>query len=157
MPKAVDVDSSKLKAAPADSLNQLSTNWGEIVTAQGDGPAARQAQSAVLRRYGRAVKAYLAKATGDAAGQGGGRRDGQRSGQTDGARGEAGKAEVTVVTASGALETRDVEVGIRNRVSAEIRSGLEEGEKIVVSTGSGSSGNARDGRSLRGMRMPPMF
>ena len=91
----------------------------------------------------------------------GGRGGGQRSGQADGARGEAGKAQVTVVTASGALETRDVEVGIRNRVSAEIRSGLEEGEKIVVSTGTGtgtgSSGNARDGRGLRGMRMPPMF
>ncbi|MCK3776150.1 efflux RND transporter periplasmic adaptor subunit [Ensifer sesbaniae] len=100
---------------------------------------------------------HPAKGTGDAAGQGGGRGDGQRSGQADGARGEAGKAQVTVVTASGALETRDVEVGIRNRVSAEIRSGLAEGEKIVVSTGSGSSGNARDSRSLRGMRMPPMF
>lgn len=87
--------------------------------------------------------------------------NGQDGGQPGGARGEGRKAEVTVVTASGALETREVEVGIRNRVSAEIKSGLEEGEKIVVSTGSatssGSGGSARDNRSQRGMRMPPMF
>ncbi|NUS66749.1 MAG: macrolide transporter subunit MacA, partial [Ensifer adhaerens] len=43
------------------------------------------------------------------------------------------------------------------RVSAEIKSGLEEGEKVVVSTGSTGSGNTRDNRNQRGMRMPPMF
>ena len=104
-----------------------------------------------------AALSHPAKGTGEAAGQGSGRRDGQGNGQAGGARGEGRKAQVTVVTASGALETRDVEVGIRNRVSAEIRSGLKEGEKIVVSTGAGNNGNARDGRSQRGMRMPPMF
>lgn len=83
--------------------------------------------------------------------------NGQGGGQPGGARGEGRRAEVTVVTASGALETREVEVGIRNRVSAEIRSGLEEGEKIVVSTGSATTNSVRDSRSLRGMRMPPMF
>ena len=49
----------------ADSLNQLSTNWGEIAAAQGDGPAAREAQCAVLRRYSRAVTGYLRGALGD--------------------------------------------------------------------------------------------
>lgn len=75
-------------------------------------------------------------------------------------RGEDGKrqAEVTVVAASGASETRSVEPGIRNRVSTEIRSGLEEGERVVVSAGSeGSGSSARSDRSQRGMRMPPMF
>jgi macrolide-specific efflux system membrane fusion protein len=74
---------------------------------------------------------------------------------------EGHKAEVTVVTPSGAQETRQVEVGVRNRVSAEIKSGLKEGELVVVGQGSDSnvpstsrnSGN----RSQRGMRMPPMF
>ncbi len=74
---------------------------------------------------------------------------------------EAQKAEVTVVTPSGATETREVEVGVRNRVSAEIKSGLKEGELVVVGQGSETtapttsrnSGN----RSQRGMRMPPMF
>ena len=73
-------------------------------------------------------------------------------------RGEGGKrqAEVTVVTATGAQETRPVQTGIRNRVSTEIRSGLEEGERVVVNSGSGRSGE-RGNRSQRGMRMPPMF
>ncbi|MEI2296567.1 efflux RND transporter periplasmic adaptor subunit [Ensifer sp. MJa1] len=96
-----------------------------------------------------AALSYPARETGDATGH--------RNGQAEGARGESHKAEVSVVTASGALERRDVEVGIRNRVSAEIKSGLEEGDKIVVSTGSGTAGSARDSRSQRGMRMPPMF
>jgi macrolide-specific efflux system membrane fusion protein len=75
--------------------------------------------------------------------------------------GESEKAEVTVVTPSGTQETREVEVGVRNRVSAEIKSGLKEGEFVVVGTGgenpttttTRNSGN----RSQRVMRMPPMF
>ncbi|NVD39094.1 efflux RND transporter periplasmic adaptor subunit [Ensifer sp. HO-A22] len=83
------------------------------------------------------------------AGQAGGKRGGNA-----GAAG--GKAEVTVVTASGALETRAVEVGIRNRVKAEIKSGLNEGDTVVVATGSDTPAAGNRG-SQRGMRMPPMF
>ena len=75
-------------------------------------------------------------------------------------RGEGGgrrQAEVTVVTASGATEARSVEPGIRNRVSTEIRSGLEEGERVVVNAGAEGGSQQRSGRSQRGMRMPPMF
>ncbi len=74
-------------------------------------------------------------------------------------RGEGGKrqAEVTVVTAAGAQETRMVETGIRNRVSTEIRSGLEEGERVVVNSGGAGRSGERGNRSQRGMRMPPMF
>ncbi len=75
--------------------------------------------------------------------------------------GEAGKAEVTVLTADGRRESRSVETGIRNRVRAEIRSGLSEGDRVVVASGaddqaSGSSrGSGRNGNRMRGM--PPMF
>jgi RNA polymerase sigma-70 factor (ECF subfamily) len=44
-------------ATPA--LNTLSTNWAEIAAAHGTGRAVREAQAAVLRRYGRAVTHYL--------------------------------------------------------------------------------------------------
>lgn len=76
-------------------------------------------------------------------------------------RGEGGgkpTAQVTVVTASGATEVRPVETGIRNRVSIEIKSGLEEGDRVVISAGSGNAraSGSRGGQG-RGMRMPPMF
>ena len=64
-------------------------------------------------------------------------------------------AEVTVVTASGASEARTVETGIRNRVSVEVKRGLEEGDQVVVTAG--SAGGAADRNSRRNMRMPPMF
>jgi macrolide-specific efflux system membrane fusion protein len=67
------------------------------------------------------------------------------------------KAEVTVVAPSGATETRAVEVGIRNRVSAEVVSGLKEGEKVVVDTEAATRGSGRKAATQRGMRMPPMF
>ncbi|MEY9196885.1 macrolide-specific efflux system membrane fusion protein [Sinorhizobium fredii] len=76
------------------------------------------------------------------------------------ARGDGGGkpgTEVTVLTRSGATETRPVEVGIRNRVSAEIVSGLKEGESVVVDSDSGSSGSSQRSTRTRGMRMPPMF
>lgn len=90
---------------------------------------------------------------GKAGGQGAGKRA-DNAGGRPGAAG--GSAEVTVVTSSGALETRTVEVGIRNRVNAEIRSGLNEGDTVVVATGSDTPASAPRG-SQRGMRMPPMF
>lgn len=69
------------------------------------------------------------------------------------------KAEVMVFTPSGTQETREVEVGVRNRVSAEIKSGLKEGELVVVGTGGENPTTTRNSgtRSQRGMRMPPMF
>ncbi len=76
----------------------------------------------------------------------------------DGAAGKPAQAQLTVVTPSGAAEARDVEVGIRNRVSAEIVSGLQEGEKVVVDTGSaGNRGNGAGTGSRRGMRMLRLF
>ncbi|WP_028004079.1 macrolide transporter subunit MacA [Sinorhizobium meliloti] len=67
------------------------------------------------------------------------------------------RAEVTVVAPSVATQTRTVEVGVRNRVSAEIVSGLQEGEKVVVDAASATNGSRAPNATRRGMRMPPMF
>lgn len=67
------------------------------------------------------------------------------------------RAEVTVVAPSGATQTRTVEVGVRNRVSAEIVSGLQEGEKVVVDAASATNGSRAPNATRRGLRMPPMF
>ncbi|MGH6859183.1 MAG: macrolide transporter subunit MacA [Phyllobacterium sp.] len=70
------------------------------------------------------------------------------------------KFEVTVVDAKGATAARAVEVGIRNRVNAQIKSGLEEGERVVVGTGGESAAAKTEtgSRSRRGgPRMPRMF
>lgn len=67
--------------------------------------------------------------------------------------------EVGIVDASGKTSMRDVEVGIRNRVNVEIKSGLKEGDLVVVGQASDSA-NATNGsgnRSQRGQRMPRMF
>jgi macrolide-specific efflux system membrane fusion protein len=45
-----------------------------------------------------------------------------------------GAARVSVVGADGKAVDRDVSVGVMNRVSAEILSGLEPGEKVVIGT-----------------------
>ncbi|WP_246710957.1 efflux RND transporter periplasmic adaptor subunit [Mesorhizobium sp. RMAD-H1] len=69
-------------------------------------------------------------------------------------RGPDGKPQTTVkvVNASGDTEDRVVEVGIRNRVQAEIKSGLKEGDRVVVTSSTGETQN-RAGGGSRGMRM----
>jgi macrolide-specific efflux system membrane fusion protein len=61
---------------------------------------------------------------------------------------------VTVVTASGGQEDRDVTIGVANRVAAEVVSGLNEGDKVVAgtksTTGSSSSGGQRNGQGQGG-------
>ncbi|MFK4825246.1 efflux RND transporter periplasmic adaptor subunit [Paenochrobactrum sp. BZR 588] len=54
-------------------------------------------------------------------------------------------ATVSVVTPSGATQEKTVEVGIRNRVQAQVISGLEEGETVIINNAaSGQSGNRRN-------------
>ena len=43
-----------------------------------------------------------------------------------------GKATVRVLNAYGTLEERTVETGITDKINTEIRSGLQEGDKIVT-------------------------
>ena len=43
-----------------------------------------------------------------------------------------GRALVSVVDANGEVAEREVKVGVMNRVSAQILSGLEPGEKVVI-------------------------
>ncbi|APX70254.1 MULTISPECIES: efflux RND transporter periplasmic adaptor subunit [unclassified Brucella] len=54
---------------------------------------------------------------------------------------KGGKPQVTVKVAdkSGTLVERPVKVGVRNRVLAEIQSGLEEGDRVVVTAATGNS------------------
>ncbi|MDQ0318573.1 macrolide-specific efflux system membrane fusion protein [Pararhizobium capsulatum DSM 1112] len=74
--------------------------------------------------------------------------------------GSDGKSsEVTVVTGSGAQETRVVETGVKSRVRVEIKSGLEENDRVVVGAGSGDGGTKNRSANRRGMggMPPPMF
>ena len=48
--------------------------------------------------------------------------------------GTAQRFVVKVVRADGSVEDRQVSVGVMNRVSAEVKSGLEPGETIIIGT-----------------------
>ncbi|MDP3328144.1 efflux RND transporter periplasmic adaptor subunit, partial [Parvibaculum sp.] len=48
--------------------------------------------------------------------------------------GADGKSYVTVITKDGTTSRRQVEVGLTNRISAEIKNGLDEGETVVTGT-----------------------
>jgi macrolide-specific efflux system membrane fusion protein len=64
-----------------------------------------------------------------AARKGGGER---ASGADPRAQFANGTARVSVVSATGKTEDREVKVGAMNRISAEITSGLQPGEKVVI-------------------------
>jgi len=59
-----------------------------------------------------------------------------------------GSATVTVVGADGRTEDRAVKVGVMNRVSAEILSGLEPGEKVVIGEKPAAKASAGAGSAL---------
>lgn len=58
---------------------------------------------------------------------------------------------VQVVDKNGTVSERSVEVGVRNRVQAEIKSGLEQGDKVVVTSASDTAGSGQRGRRPGGM------
>jgi len=63
------------------------------------------------------------------------------------------RAVVRVLMPDGTLERRVVEVGVRNRVSAQIMSGLHDGERVVVGTRRETT--ARNGSSRNGAGRRP--
>lgn len=81
------------------------------------------------------VKTDRPRKTPDATDKPGKRAPGERTGGSDPrTRFAQGNALVSVVDADGKLTDREVKVGVMNRVSAEILSGLEPGETVVVGT-----------------------
>ncbi|MFO1187388.1 MAG: HlyD family efflux transporter periplasmic adaptor subunit [Alphaproteobacteria bacterium] len=85
----------------------------------------------------------MGRATGTRRGEGRGNRAGpnitdephaaSREGRANGGGGGNGRRQfVLVIAKDGTLERRAVVVGVSNRISAEIKSGLEEGETVVV-------------------------
>lgn len=58
-----------MKTRPESShparLNEIPTNWSDVIDARGEGPDARDAQDRLLRRYGPAVLRYLMALTRD--------------------------------------------------------------------------------------------
>ncbi len=66
-------------------------------------------------------------------------------------KGGKGKYSVQVVGADGIAKPVDVQVGLNNRVNAEIKSGLNAGDKVVI--GEASQG----GENKQGQNRPPMM
>lgn len=58
-----------------------------------------------------------------------------------------GRYRVRVMAADGTLVERSVEIGLNNKITAEVRSGLEEGERVVISSAGTSASTAKSGRS----------
>ena len=69
-----------------------------------------------------------------AAREGAGKRAGRASGADPRAQFGKGSAQLSVVGPAGKVADREVKVGMMNRVSAEIVSGLEPGERVVIGT-----------------------
>ena len=113
-------------------------------------------------------------ARGGNRGQGAQSKDGQgKGGQGKGGQGEANapaqtsaeqapetkptrSAEVTVVHEDGMQETRAVQVGVTDRVNAEIVSGLSEGESVVAGTDTARRAN-KGGGGGQNKRGPVLF
>ena len=78
--------------------------------------------------------------------------------QTDAAAAKPTRpAEVTVVHDDGMQEVRNVQVGVTDRVNAEIVSGLSEGETVVVGMEANGRGNNKKGNGDGNRRGPVLF
>nr|WP_256448771.1 efflux RND transporter periplasmic adaptor subunit [Falsochrobactrum sp. TDYN1] len=63
--------------------------------------------------------------------------------------GEEPQTSVDVVDTNGVVVKRSVEIGVRNRVQAEVKSGLEEGDQVVVTSASETTPQGRRRSSMR--------
>ncbi|TPE48526.1 efflux RND transporter periplasmic adaptor subunit [Amaricoccus solimangrovi] len=73
-----------------------------------------------------------------------------------GQRREDGLTEIGVLGADGAVEWRWVEVGLNDRDRAEVRSGLTEGERVVLGAGTAADDGQQGSAARRAAaRMPP--
>ena len=61
-----------------------------------------------------------------------------------------GKTFVKVLKENNQVEQRSVEVGVQNDIQSEVKSGLQEGEKVIVSQ---VVAGEQVGNSMRGPRM----
>jgi macrolide-specific efflux system membrane fusion protein len=88
--------------------------------------------------------------------RGGNRAQGSRGADADPrVRFASGRAMVRVMKADGALEEREVKVGVMSRISAEIVSGLEAGEQVVTGTASPRPAAATKSGNSSAPRMQP--
>ena len=65
-----------------------------------------------------------------------------------------GRARVRVVNADGSTQAREVQIGVMNRVTAQVLSGLEAGEQVVVGQRSSAPASAPTARSATQSMMP---
>ena len=70
-------------------------------------------------------------------------RDNRKQGQRPVAATDARSSTVTVARADGTLEQRSIETGISNRVQVQVLSGLNDGERVVSGTLSGTANTRR--------------
>jgi macrolide-specific efflux system membrane fusion protein len=98
-------------------------------------PAPTEGKPRKPRAPGTDTGADAARKGGGAERKGKGKGGGERASGID-ARSQygGGRALVSVVGADGKVADREVRVGVMNRVSAQILSGLEPGEKVVIGT-----------------------
>ena len=91
---------------------------------------------AALRPVAAEGRPRVPRASGTGKGDGAARKGGGErvSGNDPRAQFSRGAAMVSVVGADGKAVDREVKVGVMNRVSAQILSGLEPGEKVVIGT-----------------------
>ncbi|MCQ2004138.1 efflux RND transporter periplasmic adaptor subunit [Rhizobium sp. NRK18] len=67
-----------------------------------------------------------------------------------GTAGKDGKYSVQVVGKDGTLERRQIETGLNNKTLVEVKSGLTEGERVVIGEGTGASGSSSTRRGPPG-------
>ena len=73
-----------------------------------------------------------------------------------GARDTDGRYSVRILGPEGQITTRKVEIGLNDKVTAEVRDGLAEGDIVVTGEGTAQSGTPGSSRGARGRGGPPM-